>query len=150
MEANEKCVRSYMPHGIQFLIDREKLTEHTVLIPGGHESKPYALVKEDDLVVLMEDKTFKSAMENNLIKILPAIPVQFQDQADTLVQVRSENGELKSKLGSKDSIIADKDAKIAELLALVEQATGEQSGALTADKLKEMKDRVAALKIAKA
>lgn len=146
MEAHEKCVRSYLPHAMIFKGKAGKSFAKPILIPSGTDEKPYVVVSDADLAQLMEEPTFKSGYDQNKLKILPAIPAQFQDLATTLVSLRTDNGDLKAKLQTVEARATTAEAKVAELTDIIEKKLTELDGALTPKGIDELKDRLAAIK----
>jgi hypothetical protein len=143
METNEKCVQSYMPHSVTFLIREEGGNPpRSITIPSVTDKKPYLVMTDEDIVRLADDPTFKTMKDNNLVKFLPAIPARFMDIADTLVKAREENSTLREKNAQVESEARKKDEKIAELQKIIDEQLGENAGALTPEKLAELKARL--------
>lgn len=142
MEANEKCVQSYMPHSVTFMVKSKDALAHEVTVPASSNKKPYVVMTDEEIVALSDDPTFKSMKDQNLIKIMSAIPTRFQDIADTLIKAREENANLKLALSSKDAIIAEKDAKIADLTKIINEDLAEQSTVLSPEKLAALKAKL--------
>jgi septal ring factor EnvC (AmiA/AmiB activator) len=124
-----------MPHAMLFNGKFGKPFARPVLVPAATDEKPYVVVSDADLAQLMEEPTFKSAYEQDKLKILPSIPAQFQDLATTLVKTRSENGELKAKVLALETANAELSAKVSELTGIIEQQLNDQSEALSPEEL---------------
>lgn len=118
---NEVVVQSFLPHPLEFKRDGEVI----LTIPAGYAERniviaPTELIK--DLVA--NDTTLKSAYAQHLVKILDNVPVKYQDQADTIIQMRlslekekTEKATATSNLGAALSEIELLKKHIAELEA---------------------------------
>ena len=121
MKDNEIVIQSFLPHALEFRRDGEQV----LLIPASFDERNIVIADKslvEDLAA--NDKTFASAMEQHLIKLLNNVPVKYQDQADTLIQVRlaldsantakdEANGKLNTALSENEAL----KQRIAELEA---------------------------------
>ena len=120
MEANEKVIQSYLPHGIGFEDTEYRMTtgEHKNLltIPSGTDEKNIVITTDAILGKLADDPTWKAIVNAKLIRILGDIPAKYKDQSETLIKAREQLSGLQD---AHNALIAEKnaaDAKNAELL----------------------------------
>ena len=84
MKDNEIVIQSFLPHPLEFQRNGESLLR----IPAGYDDRNIVIVDKAVVESLVHDPTFKTAMDNHLLKLLNSVPVRYQDQADTIIQVR--------------------------------------------------------------
>lgn len=125
MEAGELCIQSFAPHSVEFVdktLASVGVEKAFFTIPAGSEKNNYVIAKQELINELMKDATFKSMLENKVIRILPELPAKYENPVQTLNAVRSnlvettsalrEEKEKVSALSSENEILK---ARIAEL-----------------------------------
>jgi hypothetical protein len=143
MEALHKCVQSHLPHALR--LEDPKTRELLVELPAGFDKKPYVIVSEEVLAVILKDKTVASALDNKLLKILDEVPKRYEDAIDLLAAARTKLSDANEKLAEEKATSSQKDQKIAELQAKLKDMEDAEKGEMSPDRMKELLARRAAL-----
>jgi len=135
VEANQKCIQSYAPHGVKFL-DKAKakvgVYETLVEIPAGAVERNIVIVEEKVIEELMKDSTFKTLLDNKLVRILDNIPKRYEDATNILVAVKSKLAdvqEAKVATDEKNVALSAENEDLKKRLAELEEeaATGKKA-----------------------
>ena len=139
MEVNEKVIRSYLPHGILFEDPKDmQMGTHTTIleIPSAHSKyispdrkfiENIVITTDEVIAQLNDDPTFKAIRDANLIKILGAIPAQYQDQTASIAKAREAVDKLQTERDTANAALDEANAKnlaMAKRIAELEAGDG--------------------------
>ena len=121
---NEFVVQSFLPHALEF----RRAGEVILTIPAGYEDRNIVIATKELVTDLMKDASFKTAYEQHLLKILDNVPVKYQDQADTIIQMRLS---LEQAKNDKDTVASKLDMAASENEALKKRIAELEAGGNT-------------------
>jgi hypothetical protein len=127
MEANEKVIQSYLPHGLGFEDTEYRMLtgEHRnmLTIPSGTDTKNIVITTDEVLGKLADDPTWKAITSTKLIRILGDIPAKYRDQSENLIKAREQlNGvqDANNALKEEKNALEAKNAELLKRIAALE------------------------------